>query len=103
MNNESGDDSVNKSEPGRKDDGQTTGTTAILGLPPATNFSLHSLPGHESVELPEQSYELEEELQDELERTERTVAPPWGGCDSKCGVAAGPGVVPELWAFPWGG
>ena len=101
MNNESGDDSVNKSEPGRRDDGQTTGTTAILGPSPATNFSLHSLPGQGSAGLPE----FDEELQ------ERTRAPPWGGCDSKGGVAASPGVVPEqertnegrTGTPPWGG
>ena len=79
MNNESGDDSVGKSEPGRKDDGQTTGTTAILGPSPVTHFSLQSLPRPGSAMLPEQSQGREEELQTERTDEERTVAPPLGG------------------------
>ena len=54
MNDGSGNESVNESEPGRKDGGQTTGTTAILGPSPVTHFSLQSLPRPGSAELPEQ-------------------------------------------------
>ena len=54
MNAESGEESMNDSEPGQNDDGQTTGTTAILGLSPATHFLLQSLPRPDAAELPEQ-------------------------------------------------
>ena len=79
MNDDSGESHVNNSEPGRDEGGQTTGTTAILGLSPATHSSLQSLPRPGSAMLPEQSQGLEEELQTERTDEERTVAPPWGG------------------------
>ena len=95
MDDESGDESGNNSEPGRNDDGQTTGTTAILGLSPATHFLLQSLPRPGAAMMPEHAQELDEELQ-ELERTGegRTVTPPVGrlrlkmrsGSESRGGV-----------------
>ena len=96
MNDESGEESVNNSEPGQNDDGQTTGTTAILGLSPATHFLLQSLPRPGAAMMPEHTQELGEELH-EQERTGegRTVTPPWGGCGSRCGAAASPGVASE--------
>ena len=54
MNAESGEESMNDSEPGQNDNGRTTGTTAILGLSPATHFLLQSLPRPRAAELPEQ-------------------------------------------------
>ena len=81
MNNDFWESHADNSESGRDDGGQTTGTATILGLLPATHFSLQSLPGPRSVITPEHSQELENELKDERERTddERTWAPPWGG------------------------
>ena len=79
MNAESGEESMNDSEPGQNDDGQTTGTTAILGLSPATHFLLQSLPRPEAAMLPEQSREPEEEQLRERTGAGRTVTPPWGG------------------------
>ena len=96
MNGESG-DSVNESEPGESDNGRTTGTTAILGLSPATHFLLQSLPRPRAAELPERfalsgswggvrsghSFEEAEKLREPWEEqlrertvAERTVTPP---------------------------
>ena len=76
MNAESGEESMNDSEPGQNDDGQTTGTTAILGLSPATHFLLQSLPRPEAATLPEQLREPWEEHLRERTGMERTGTPP---------------------------
>ena len=76
MNAESGEESMNDSEHGQNDDGQTTGTTAILGLSPATHFLLQSLPRPEAAKLPEQLREPWEEHLRERTGAERTGTPP---------------------------